>query len=128
MSEPADVEMVTHLRLFGCYYYRLPIFSWVAIQAGVVIDSARMRLVMFLLTVSHSLRSNVYVPDPYVKKSYEDCVSSFTCINDCKVSIETYGKMYRNEYAFNLTKIDRWFLVQIKEIVDFEEELAALKN
>ena len=27
---------------------------------------------------------------------------------------------------FNLTKIDRWFLVQIKEIVDFEEELAAV--
>ena len=25
---------------------------------------------------------------------------------------------------FNLTKIDRWFLVQIKEIVDLEEELA----
>ena len=25
---------------------------------------------------------------------------------------------------FNLTKIDRWFLTQIKEIVDFEEELA----
>jgi carbamoyl-phosphate synthase large subunit len=32
------------------------------------------------------------------------------------------------EEIFNLTKIDRWFLVQIKEIVDFEEELAALKN
>ena len=29
---------------------------------------------------------------------------------------------------FNLTKIDRWFLVQLKEIVDFEEELAGLKN
>jgi carbamoyl-phosphate synthase large subunit len=29
---------------------------------------------------------------------------------------------------FNLTKIDRWFLVQIKEIVDFEEELAGTKN
>ncbi len=29
---------------------------------------------------------------------------------------------------FNLTKIDRWFLGQIKEIVDFEEELAASKN
>ena len=29
---------------------------------------------------------------------------------------------------FNLTKIDRWFLVQIKEIVDFEEELAGVKN
>ena len=25
---------------------------------------------------------------------------------------------------FELTKIDRWFLVQIKEIVDFEEVLA----
>jgi carbamoyl-phosphate synthase large subunit len=29
---------------------------------------------------------------------------------------------------FNLTRIDRWFLVQIKEIVDFEEELAGSKN
>jgi len=27
---------------------------------------------------------------------------------------------------FNLTRIDRWFLAQIKEIVDFEDELAAL--
>jgi carbamoyl-phosphate synthase large subunit len=32
------------------------------------------------------------------------------------------------EEIFNLTKIDRWFLAQIKEIVDFEEELAAAKN
>ena len=29
---------------------------------------------------------------------------------------------------FSLTKIDRWFLKQIKEIVDFEEELADTKN
>jgi len=29
---------------------------------------------------------------------------------------------------YSLTKIDTWFLTQIKEIVDFEEELAALKN
>src|ERR1700744_2237955 len=29
---------------------------------------------------------------------------------------------------FDLCKIDRWFLVQIKEIVDFEEELATAKN
>ena len=28
---------------------------------------------------------------------------------------------------FQLTRIDRWFLVQLKEIVDFEEELAAAK-
>ena len=32
------------------------------------------------------------------------------------------------EEIFNLTKIDRWFVVQIKEIVDFEEELAGVKN
>ena len=32
------------------------------------------------------------------------------------------------EEIFNLTKIDRWFLAQIKEIVDFEEELAVTKN
>ncbi|HUC86511.1 MAG TPA: hypothetical protein VL970_15050, partial [Candidatus Acidoferrales bacterium] len=32
------------------------------------------------------------------------------------------------EEIYNLTKIDRWFLVQLKEIVDFEEELATLKN
>ena len=32
------------------------------------------------------------------------------------------------EEIFNLTKIDRWFLVQIKEIVDFEEELATFQN
>jgi Carbamoyl-phosphate synthetase large chain, oligomerisation domain len=29
---------------------------------------------------------------------------------------------------FQPAKIDRWFLVQIKEIVDFEEELAEAKN
>jgi carbamoyl-phosphate synthase large subunit len=29
---------------------------------------------------------------------------------------------------FNLTKIDRWFLTQLKEIVDLEEELARSKN
>jgi carbamoyl-phosphate synthase large subunit len=31
------------------------------------------------------------------------------------------------EEIFQLTRIDRWFLTQIKEIVDFEEELAATK-
>ena len=32
------------------------------------------------------------------------------------------------EEIFNRTKIGRWFLVQIKEIVDFEEELARTRN
>jgi len=31
---------------------------------------------------------------------------------------------FPSEGIFNLTKIDRWFLVPIKEIVDLEEELA----
>ena len=30
--------------------------------------------------------------------------------------------------VFNPAKIDRWFLVQIKEILDFEEELPATIN
>ena len=32
------------------------------------------------------------------------------------------------EEIFSLTKIDRWFLVQLKELVDFEEELAASRG
>lgn len=32
------------------------------------------------------------------------------------------------EEMFNLTKTDRRFLVQIKEIMDFEEELVGAKN
>ena len=32
------------------------------------------------------------------------------------------------EELFQLTKIDRWFLTQLKEIVDFEEELAATRS
>jgi len=32
------------------------------------------------------------------------------------------------EEIFNLTKIDRWFLVPIKEIVDVEEQLAEAGN
>jgi carbamoyl-phosphate synthase large subunit len=32
---------------------------------------------------------------------------------------------FTSEEIFQLTKIDRWFLAQLKEIVDFEEQLAA---
>ncbi len=32
------------------------------------------------------------------------------------------------EEIFNLTRIDRWFLTQMKEIVDFEEVLAGTRN
>ena len=37
------------------------------------------------------------------------------------------GRVYDGE-IFGSPRIDRWFLTQIKEIVDFEEELAATKN
>jgi hypothetical protein len=32
------------------------------------------------------------------------------------------------EEIFNLTKFGRWFLVQIKEIVDFEDEFTSPEN
>ncbi len=35
---------------------------------------------------------------------------------------------FRIEEIFNLTKIDRWFLVQIEEIVELKEELATAGN
>ena len=39
----------------------------------------------------------------------------------------TAGADFTIGEIFNLTKIDRWFLVQIKEIMDFEEELPTAK-
>jgi hypothetical protein len=35
---------------------------------------------------------------------------------------------FRNPKSAFRNRQDRWFLVQIKEIVDFEEELAVVKN
>jgi hypothetical protein len=35
---------------------------------------------------------------------------------------------FQHRGDFQPHEIDRWFLVQIKEIVDFEEELAGMKN
>ena len=35
---------------------------------------------------------------------------------------------FTTEEIFNLTKIDCWFLVLIKEIADFDEELAEATN
>ena len=44
-----------------------------------------------------------------------------------KASVPACG-CFSIEEIFNLAKIDRWFLVQVKEIVDFEDELAGAKN
>ena len=38
------------------------------------------------------------------------------------------GTGFTIEEIFALTKIDRWFLAQTKEIVDFEKELAGARN
>ena len=55
-----------------------------------------------------------------------------------KLSVPNAGRVFFIRHAlrpgftieeiFGLTKIDRWFLTQIKEIVDFEEELASAKS
>ena len=44
---------------------------------------------------------------------------AFSCPPDCA---------FTSQVIFHLTKIDHWFLVQIKELVDFDEELATSKN
>ena len=51
----------------------------------------------------------------------------FTPLSACALS-HALRASFSIEEIFNLTKIDRWFLVQIKELVDFEEELAGAKN
>ena len=53
-----------------------------------------------------------------------------------KLSIPCQGRLYYVRYAFklgwsvddvfDLTKIDRWFLAQMKQLIDFEAELAAI--
>jgi carbamoyl-phosphate synthase large subunit len=55
-----------------------------------------------------------------------------------KLAIPSQGRIYYIRYAlkhgysveqiFQLTKIDPWFLTQMKELVDFEEELLTLPN
>ena len=53
-----------------------------------------------------------------------------TTTNQKRISADRHAlrASFTVDEIFNLTKIDRWFLVQIKEIVDFEEELATAKN
>ncbi len=53
-----------------------------------------------------------------------------------KLSVPSQGRLYYIRYAFKmgwsveeiyrLTKIDRWFLAHLKELVDFEQELAGV--
>ena len=71
------------------------------------------------------------------RKALQKCLRSLDVISR-KLSVPNAERIFFIRHAlragfsieeiFNLTKIDRWFLVQIKEIVDFEEELAGAKN
>jgi hypothetical protein len=45
-----------------------------------------------------------------------------------KVGRHALRASFTVEEIFNLTKIDRWFLVQIKEIVDLKEELPGCRT
>jgi len=51
-----------------------------------------------------------------------NCKSSLSRLATAVKSIADHALRagFTIEEIFNLTKIDRWFLVQIKEIVDFE--------
>ena len=54
-----------------------------------------------------------------------------SCLSPWDIGEKSIAEMhpaFTIEEIYNLTKIDRWFLVQIKEIVDFEEELAGARN
>jgi len=71
------------------------------------------------------------------RKALQKCLRSLDVISR-KLSVPNAERIFFIRHAlragftieeiYNLTKIDRWFLVQIKEIVDFEEELAVAKN
>ena len=61
----------------------------------------------------------------------EDCAQRRTHLLQPKLGLPIQPALrasFTIEESSNLTKIDRWVLVQIKEIVDFEEELAGAKN
>src|SRR5262249_3234977 len=70
------------------------------------------------------------------KKAEEEAAATWPISEEIvqrKLSIPSQGRMYYIRYAFkmgysvekvfNLTKIDPWFLTQMKELVDFEGEL-----
>lgn len=58
-------------------------------------------------------------------------MSCKSCLSPWDIGGKSIAEMHHGftiEEISNLTKIDRWFLVQITEIVDFEKELAGAKN
>jgi Carbamoyl-phosphate synthetase large chain, oligomerisation domain len=71
------------------------------------------------------------------RKALQKCLRSLDVISR-KLSVPNAERIFFIRHAlragfsieeiFNLTKIDRWFLVQIKEIVNFEEVVAGATN
>ncbi len=71
------------------------------------------------------------------RKALQKCLRSLDVIS-CKLSVPNAERIFfirhalragfSSEEIFNLTKIDRWFLVQTKEIVNFEEVVAGATN
>ena len=71
----------------------------------------------------NNVQSNENLPSPVDKR-----MRKFVCPFCQAIRYVKTSDRFSIEEIFALTKIDRWFLVQIKEIVDFEEELAGVKD
>ena len=60
-------------------------------------------------------------------KNFSSLLYHFVIIEE-EVRFSNFHMNMSVDEIYGYTKIDRWFLVQIKEIVDFEEELAGARN
>ena len=88
--------------------------------------------VLYIKKPSHATDSEMTDDDILVRYEGEEVIG--LTVLHAKQTMSVPRTVLRNalragftiEEIFNLTKIDRWFLVQIKEIVDFEEQLVTI--
>ena len=66
----------------------------------------------------------IYKPSPKVSKSTRHPISAVRA----EAKHDALRAGFTRDEILNLSEMDRWFLVQIKKLVAFEEELATAKN